>query len=107
MWFVFPQLRSLGASPRSSYYGIGSIREARAYLAHPILGPRLREVTQLVLGIQYRSLPDIFGSPDDSKFRSSMTLFARAAAPGDNLFERALNVCCDGADERTDALLGL
>ena len=105
MWFVFPQLRGLGASTTSAYYGIGSIGEARAYLAHPVLGPRLREVTQLVLSIQDRSLADIFGTPDDSKFRSSMTLFARAATPGDSLFDTALATCCNGADERTDALL--
>jgi len=107
MWFVFPQLRGLGASPTSVYYGIGSIDEARAYLAHPILGPRLREVTQLVLDAKDRTLADIFGSPDDIKFRSSMTLFARAAAPDGGVFQTALDACCDGADRRTDALLGI
>lgn len=106
MWFVFPQLRGLGASPTSAYCGIGSIEEARAYLAHPVLGPRLREVTQLVLAVQDRTLTDIFGSPDDIKFRSSMTLFARASPPGENLFETALDTRCNGADDRTDALLG-
>jgi uncharacterized protein (DUF1810 family) len=106
MWFVFPQLRGLGASPTSAYYGIGSIDEARAYLAHPVLGPRLREVTQLVLAVQDRTLTDIFGSPDDIKFRSSMTLFARASPPGESLFETALDTRCNGADDRTDALLG-
>jgi uncharacterized protein (DUF1810 family) len=106
MWFVFPQLRGLGASPISAYYGIGSIEEARAYLAHPVLGPRLREVTQLVLAVQDRTLADIFGSPDDIKFRSSMTLFARASPPGESLFKTALDARCNGPDDRTDALLG-
>jgi len=105
MWFVFPQLRGLGASPTSVYYGIGSIDEAQAYLAHPVLGPRLREVTQLVLDTRDRTLTDIFGSPDDIKFRSSMTLFARAAAPEASLFETALTTRCDGTDDRTDVLL--
>jgi uncharacterized protein (DUF1810 family) len=104
MWFVFPQLRGLGSSSQANYYGIRSIEEARAYLAHPVLGPRLDEVTRLVLAIPNRSLREIFGSPDDAKFRSSMTLFWRAAGPG-SLFERALATCCDGADKQTDALL--
>jgi uncharacterized protein (DUF1810 family) len=106
MWFVFPQLRGLGASPTSAYYGIGSIEEARAYLAHPVLGPRLREVTQLVLAVRDRTLTDIFGSPDDIKFRSSMTLFARASPQDESLFKTALDARCNGADDRTDALLG-
>jgi uncharacterized protein (DUF1810 family) len=104
MWFVFPQLQGLGSSPRAVYYGIRSLKEARAYLAHPILGPRLDEATRLVLAVRDRSLQEIFGSPDDAKFRSSMTLFARAAEPG-SLFEEALATSCAGADERTDALL--
>lgn len=104
MWFVFPQLQGLGSSPRAVYYGIRSLREAKAYLAHPLLGPRLDEATRLVLAVGDRSLHEIFGSPDDAKFRSSMTLFARAAEPG-SVFEEALAAICDGADERTDALL--
>lgn len=104
MWFVFPQIRGLGSSPTAVYYAIGSLDEARAYLDHPVLGRRLDEVTRLVLSIGDRSLHEIFGSPDDAKFRSSMTLFARAAAPG-NVFEEALAACCSSADERTDALL--
>ncbi len=78
MWFVFPQLRGLGGSAMAARYGISSLEEAGAYLSHPVLGPRLRECTQLVNGVQGRSIGQIFGSPDDLKLRSSMTLFARA-----------------------------
>ena len=79
MWFVFPQLRGLGSSPTAVHYGVSSLEEARAYLAHELLGPRLRECTRLVIEAQGRSAADIFGSPDDLKLRSSMTLFSRAA----------------------------
>lgn len=79
MWFVFPQLRGLGGSPTAVRYGISSLQEARAYLSHELLGPRLRECTQLVNQVQGRSAEEIFGSPDDLKLRSSMTLFALAA----------------------------
>jgi uncharacterized protein (DUF1810 family) len=78
MWFVFPQLRGLGSSPTAVHYGVSSLEEARAYLAHELLGPRLRECTRLVIEAQGRSAADIFGSPDDLKLRSSMTLFSRA-----------------------------
>lgn len=89
MWFVFPQAAGLGQSPMSRKYAIGSADEARAYLAHPVLGQRLRECTQLVLDIQGRTLHDIFGSPDDLKFRSSMTLFS-GVAPSKQPFQTAL-----------------
>jgi uncharacterized protein (DUF1810 family) len=79
IWFVFPQLRGLGHSPTAVRFGIGSLDEARAYLAHPVLGPRLRECTRLVAQIDGRSADEIFGWPDNLKVRSSMTLFARAA----------------------------
>ncbi|MGF7175629.1 DUF1810 domain-containing protein [Azospirillum doebereinerae] len=79
MWFVFPQRRGLGRSETALFYGIDSLDEARAYLAHPILGPRLEQATRAVLAIQGRSLHAIFGYPDDLKFRSSMSLFAEAA----------------------------
>jgi uncharacterized protein (DUF1810 family) len=79
MWFVFPQLRGLGSSPTAVRFAISSIDEARAYLAHGLLGPRLRECTGLVAAIDGRSAEEIFGWPDDMKLRSSMTLFARAA----------------------------
>lgn len=78
MWFVFPQLRGLGGSPTAVHYGISSLDEARAYLGHALLGPRLRECARLVTGVQGRSAAEIFGSPDDLKLCSSMTLFAHA-----------------------------
>jgi uncharacterized protein (DUF1810 family) len=79
MWFVFPQLLGLGGSPMAVRYGISSLDEAHAYLRHELLGPRLRECTRLVNQVQGRSIGEIFGSPDDLKLRSSMTLFARAS----------------------------
>ena len=93
MWFIFPQLAGLGSSATARHYAIGSLAEARAYLAHAVLGERLRECTQLVLQVEGRTVADIFGYPDDLKFRSSMTLFARAAdqaRPGDRTFGAAL-----------------
>ena len=75
MWFVFPQVAGLGFSAMSQRYAIGSREEARAYLAHPVLGARLTECTRLVLAVQGRSINAILGAPDDAKFRSSMTLF--------------------------------
>lgn len=89
MWFVFPQLRGLGHSMTARYYGIASAAEARAYLGHPVLGPRLRECVGLVLGAEGSSAHRIFGSPDDLKFRSSMTLFA-SVAPASSVFDQAL-----------------
>lgn len=80
IWFVFPQLRGLGHSPTALRYGISSMEEARAYLTHAVLGPRLRECARVVTQIDGRSASDIFGFPDDLKVRSSMTLFARATA---------------------------
>jgi len=81
MWFIFPQLRGLGMSSTARRFGISGLEEARAYLAHPLLGGRLRECTRLVLAIEGRSANEIFGSPDDLKLRSCLTLFAQAAAP--------------------------
>jgi uncharacterized protein (DUF1810 family) len=78
MWFVFPQLKGLGRSAASERFAISSLAEAEAFLKHPILGPRLRTATGLVNAVQGRSIHDILGSPDDLKFRSAMTLFARA-----------------------------
>lgn len=89
MWFVFPQLRALGRSGTALRYGITGIEEARAYMAHPLLGPRLLECTELVLGVRGRSAHAIFGSPDDLKLRSCMTLFA-AAAPDAACFSEVL-----------------
>ena len=79
MWFIFPQLRGLGSSPTAVRFAISSADEARAYLAHELLGPRLRECARMVARIDGRSAQDIFGWPDDMKLRSSMTLFARTA----------------------------
>jgi len=106
MWFVFPQLRALGRSPRAQLYGIGSLDEARAYLDHPLLGPRLVECTQAVLDCPAGSLHEIFGSPDDLKFKSCMTLFARAEGGGGTVFDTALDHWCAGErDQQTLALL--
>ena len=96
MWFVFPQLRGLGRSATAQRYGIGSLGEARAYLAHPVLGPRLVECTGLVNRVEGRSAYEIFGSPDDLKFHSSMTLFA-AAEPEALAFREALGKHFGGA----------
>ena len=106
MWFVFPQLSALGRSERAIRYGLADLAAARAYLAHPVLGPRLLECTSLVLAVEGRSAHDIFGTPDDLKFRSSMTLFARAA-PDQPLFRAALDRFYAGAeDPLTVELLG-
>lgn len=86
MWFVFPQLRGLGMRAMAQRYGISSLNEARAYLAHPVLGPRLRECCRLVLDADVRSIGTMFPYPDDLKLRSCMTLFATAG--GDNLIFR-------------------
>jgi uncharacterized protein (DUF1810 family) len=99
MWFIFPQIRGLGRSPISIEYAISAIEEAHAYLQHPILGPRLKECTRLVLSVEGRSALEIFGSPDDMKFRSSMTLFAKAAR-NDDIFDRALQKYFDGVPDR-------
>jgi uncharacterized protein (DUF1810 family) len=79
MWFIFPQLAGLGFSAMARQYAISSLAEARAYLAHPLLGARLRECSGLVLAVQGATVHGIFGSPDNLKFHSSMTLFAQAA----------------------------
>ncbi len=82
MWFIFPQLAGLGTSPTAVRFALGSLAEARAYLAHPLLGPRLLQCTELVNAVQGRAAQEIFGTPDDLKFRSCMTLFAHAAPHG-------------------------
>jgi len=89
MWFIFPQLRGLGHSHMATAFGVASRQEAEAYLEHPVLGPRLRECTHLVNRIEGRSIHQIFGHPDDLKFRSSMTLFA-SVAPDNQVFQEAL-----------------
>lgn len=107
MWFVFPQLDGLGSSPAAVLFALDGLDEARAYLAHPVLGPRLREAVGLVLGHRGAAPEAIFGRIDAMKFRSSMTLFAEAA-PGEALFRDVLDAFYDGcADSRTLELLGL
>lgn len=98
MWFVFPQLRGLGGSPTAIHYGISSLEEARAYLRHAVLGPRLRECARLVNEVQDRSVGEIFGSPDDLKLRSSMTLFAHATDDNDD-FVALLDKYYDGQED--------
>ena len=95
MWFVFPQFKGLGFSPMAQFYALSSLDEARAFLAHPVLGPHLRECVELVNRIEGKSLFDIFGDPDEMKFCSSMTLFERAA-PDEPAFSRALDKFCQG-----------
>lgn len=99
IWFIFPQIRGLGRSPVSQEYAISHREEAKAYLQHPLLGSRLKNCTQLVLQVEGRSALDIFGSPDDMKFRSCMTLFAEVS-PDDDLFQRALQKYFDGTPDR-------
>ena len=89
IWFVFPQLRGLGSSNMATVFGISSPQEAVAYLHHPVLGPRLRECTRLVNLVQDRAIEQIFGYPDDLKFRSSMTLFASVSSDS-QVFKDAL-----------------
>jgi len=96
MWFVFPQLSGLGHSSMARRYAIASLAEAQAYLEHPVLGPRLTECAELVNKVEDRSIHQILGSPDDLKFRSSMTLFALAQQDGP-VFRRALDKYFDGA----------
>lgn len=105
MWFIFPQLAGLGRSEVSRYYAIASLDEARAYLADPVLGPRLREAAAALLSVEGRSAEAIMGSVDAMKLRSSMTLFGRAD-PAVGVFRAVLERYFDGQeDERTqDAL---
>jgi uncharacterized protein (DUF1810 family) len=105
MWFVFPQLRGLGVSATSRRFGISGPDEARAYLAHPTLGPRLVEMAEAALDLDSSSAHDVFGYPDDMKLKSCATLFAVVSPPG-SVFERLLAQYFDGErDTRTLALL--
>jgi len=105
MWFVFPQLRGLGRSATAEYFGIASKEEAEAFATHPLLGTRLRECAGLVLAARGMSALEIFGSPDDLKLKSSMTLF-EAVAPGEPAYAAVLDAFYAGArDDRTLALL--
>ncbi len=89
IWFIFPQLKGLGHSANSEFFGIASLQEARVYLQHPVLGSRLGECTQLVNAVEGRYAEDIFGEIDAIKFRSCMTLFAKATSQN-QVFMRAL-----------------
>ena len=100
MWFVFPQLKSLGRSSTAQHYGLVSLDEAKAYLAHPVLGQRLQEITLATLDAPATSLNALFGSPDDLKFKSSMTLFETAADYPDSIFAQALDRWCGGERDR-------
>lgn len=106
MWYVFPQIAGLGFSSTSQHYAIKSLDEAKAYLAHPLLGPRLIECAEAALGIEGRSAHEIFGSPDDLKLRSCATLFA-CVSPAGSPFEKLLDKYFQGKrDEKTLQLLG-
>jgi len=107
MWFVFPQLAGLGMSATSQRYAIRHLAEAKAYLAHPVLGARLLDVAEAACGVAGRSAFEIFGSPDDLKLRSCATLFARVSPPG-SVFHRLLDRYFGGEpDEKTLRLLDL
>jgi uncharacterized protein (DUF1810 family) len=106
MWFVFPQVAGLGRSGTAQHYAVAGLAEARAYLAHPVLGERLRESCRALLELSTASADQVLGSVDAMKLRSSMTLFARAD-PDEELFTSVLERFFDGeADDRTDDLLG-
>ena len=106
IWYVLPQLRGLGQSPMSWTYGITSLEEARAYLAHPVLGPRIRECAAVIAASGTERADAYFGYPDDRKVRSSMTLFLRAD-PGEPSFRAVLDRFYGGRpDPRTDDMLG-
>lgn len=105
MWFVFPQLRGLGQSATAHRYGLSGLDEAHAYLQHPVLGPRLVECTSLVNAVRGRSAHDIFGSPDDLKFHSSMTLFSRVQQASPKFMEALQKYFGGAPDPRTLQLL--
>lgn len=106
MWYIFPQLDGLGESPMSRRYSIRSLEEARAYLEHPLLGPRLLECMEAVIAVEGKTAREIFGSPDDVKLRSCATLFACASA-GHHASGRVLDKYFEGVpDRKTLELLG-
>ena len=97
MWFVFPQIAGLGRSPMAQHYAIQNLAEAQTYLAHPLLGARLRECAQAVIDVESRTANEIFGSPDDLKLRSSLTLFDLASP--DDIFRAALEKYFDSEED--------
>jgi len=105
IWFIFPQMKGLGRSSTSAFYGIASLEEARAYLGHSVLGPRLLECTAAVKGHQRKSAEQIFGELDAMKFRSSMTLFARAAEDPAPFGEALAQFFGGQPDPKTEAML--
>jgi uncharacterized protein (DUF1810 family) len=107
MWYIFPQIDGLAFSSTSKRYSIKSVEEAKAFLNHPVLGPRLLECMQAILRVEGRSAADIFGSPDDLKLRSCATLFA-CVSPPDSIFERVLDKYYQGGrDGKTLQLLAI
>ncbi len=104
MWFVFPQLTGLGTSPMAKHFAIANVAEAKAYLAHPVLGARLREITQAVLDSEVTSAHALFGSPDDVKLRSCATLFAHISPP-ESPFHRVLEKYFDGEPDKVTITL--
>src|SRR5437879_1743189 len=107
MWYIFPQFDGLGFSSTSKFYSIKSVEEARAYLSHPVLGPRLLKCAEAVLGVEGRTAAEIFGSPDDLKLRSCATLFASVLPPG-SVFDRLIEkYFAGGRDGKTLRLLGM
>ena len=105
MWYIFPQLRGLGRSDTAYYYGISGAEEAKAYLEHPVLGPRLVEISEALLDLEDRDAARIFGFPDDLKLRSCMTLFSAVSEEG-SVFQQVLDAYYRGErDERTMQLL--
>jgi uncharacterized protein (DUF1810 family) len=105
MWYIFPQLQGLGHSSTARFYGIKGIEEAKAFLAHPVLGPRLRECVEAALSVEGKSAEEIFGFPDVLKLRSCATLFAQISEAG-SVFEQLLQKYYEGAaDDATLRLL--
>jgi len=104
MWFIFPQVKGLGVSDTSNYYGITGIAEATAYLEHPVLGKHLIEIAAATLGIKGRTALDIFGSPDDMKFHSSMTLFSQVRN-ADPVFQKVLDIYFNREPDKSTLLL--
>jgi uncharacterized protein (DUF1810 family) len=100
MWFIFPQIQGLGSSSMAQRYAITDLAEAKAYLAHPVLGPRLRECTALVNAVNNRTMDQIFGYPDDLKFHSSVTLFAEVENAPDSVFKQAIAKYFDSRPDR-------
>jgi uncharacterized protein (DUF1810 family) len=104
MWFVFPQIAGLGSSPTAQRYAISSLDEARAYLDHPVLGPRFRECAAACAALKGRTAHEVFGAPDDMKLRSSLTLF-EAAEPEESVFADALDTLCEGRRDEATLLI--